>query len=112
MNSIELTPNAAKRISFLAQKDSDSALFLRLTVDSGGCSGFQYKFQLDSQLNADDDLVIERDGAKLVVDKTSSGFLIGAQVDFVSDLSGEMFQIKNPIADSSCGCGTSFSIKM
>lgn len=108
---IELSATAARRITFLAQKQGQTGLFLRLAVDSGGCSGFQYKFSLENGATTSDDMVFEKDGAKLVVDKTSLGFLNGTVVDFVSVLSGEMFQIKNPNADSSCGCGNSFSVK-
>jgi iron-sulfur cluster insertion protein len=112
MSTLELTPNAAKRIRFLADKDGNTHLSLRLAVDSGGCSGFKYTFNLDSSPAAHDDVIIERDGAKLLVDPTSLTFVTGSVVDFVSDLSGESFQIKNPLADSSCGCGTSFAPKM
>lgn len=109
---VELSANAAKRILFLAQKKGNPALFLRLCVDSGGCAGFQYKFSLETAFNPEEDVSIARDDARLVIDKTSLPFLQGAVVEFVSDLSGEMFQVKNPNADSSCGCGTSFSVKM
>ncbi len=111
MATIGLTENAAKRILHLAEKEAQQGLFLRLAVDSGGCSGFKYTFKLDSTRNADD-MVIEHGGAKLVVDQASLPFLDGSQVDFVSDLSGESFQVKNPMADSSCGCGTSFAVKI
>lgn len=111
-NSIDLTPNAAARIRFLCEKQGDPALFLRLMVDSGGCSGFQYKFNLDTKLNSDADVVVERDSARLVVDKISMDFLKGAAIDYVSDLSGAMFTVKNPNAESGCGCGTSFTVKM
>jgi iron-sulfur cluster insertion protein len=105
-----LTDKAAQRIKHLSAKEGKPGLFLRLMVDSGGCSGFQYKFSLDSAKQADDE-VFEREGASLVIDKTSLGFLQGAQIDFNSDLSGEMFSVKNPNAEASCGCGTSFSPK-
>lgn len=112
MTAIQLTPNAAKRIRFLADKQAQAGLFLRLAVDSGGCSGFKYNFQLEEKPTTDEDVIVERDGARLVVDKTSLTFLEGSEVDFVSDLSGESFQVKNPMADSSCGCGTSFAVKI
>ena len=111
MATVQLTPNAAKRIHYLAQKEAQQGLFLRLAVDSGGCSGFKYTFKLESD-NQPDDIIIERDGAKLVVDPASLPFVEGSEVDFVSDLSGESFQVKNPMADSSCGCGTSFAVKI
>lgn len=108
---IDLTPNAAARITFLAQKKANPALALRLMVDSGGCSGLQYKFTLEDKPAAPDDLRIERDGATLVVDKVSLDYLKGSSVDFVSDLSGAMFVVKNPNAESGCGCGVSFTVK-
>jgi iron-sulfur cluster insertion protein len=111
-NSIDLTDKAAARIRHLAEKQGNAALFLRLQVDSGGCSGMQYKFSLDEKMQADADLNFERNGARLVVDKVSLDFLKGSQVDFVSDLSGEMFVVKNPNAESGCGCGVSFAVKM
>jgi iron-sulfur cluster insertion protein len=111
-SSVILTPPAAKRIVFLREKQGNPALFLRLSVDSGGCSGLQYKFALDDKLNAAEDTIIEQENARLVVDKMSLPFVSGAQIDFVSGLSGESFEVKNPNADSSCGCGTSFSVKI
>ncbi len=111
MATLQLTANAAKRILFLAQKEAQAGLFLRLAVDSGGCSGFKYNFKLESDISAGD-IIIERDGAKLVVDQASLPFVEGSEVDFISDLSGESFQVRNPMADSSCGCGTSFAVKI
>ncbi len=112
MATLQLTPNAAKRIHFMAEKQAKPGLRLRLAVDSGGCSGFKYIFNLEDAAVTPDDIVIERDGATMVVDKTSLSFLEGSEVDFISDLSGESFQVKNPMADSSCGCGTSFAVKI
>ncbi len=82
---------------------------LRLAVSGGGCSGFQYGFSFDDTRN-EDDLVFERDGVKLLVDQTSIDLLGGAEIDFVEDLVGSSFQVRNPNASSSCGCGSSFSI--
>ena len=82
---------------------------LRLAVSGGGCSGFQYGFSFDDARN-EDDRVFERDGVKLVVDETSLDLLVGAEVDFVEDLVGSSFQVRNPNASSSCGCGSSFSV--
>jgi iron-sulfur cluster assembly accessory protein len=82
---------------------------LRVAVTGGGCSGFQYNFALDD-VKADDDLVLERDGAVVLIDSLSLDFLRGAEIDFVDDLIGAAFKIKNPNAQSSCGCGTSFSV--
>lgn len=105
---ITLTERAAARIrNILAREPGKNAL--RIAVNGGGCSGFQYEFQL-AEAPAADDLVIERDGVKAVIDPVSQGFLDGAQIDFVDDLMGQSFRIQNPNATSSCGCGTSFSI--
>ena len=106
--SITLTEAAASRIrDILAKEPGKNAL--RIAVNGGGCSGFQYDFQLADSA-ADDDLVIERSGVKALVDPVSQEFLNGAEIDFVDDLMGQSFRIKNPNATSSCGCGTSFSI--
>jgi iron-sulfur cluster insertion protein len=107
--AVGLSAGAAKRVAFLAQQEGDAGLMLRLAVTGGGCSGFQYNFSFDDALQ-DDDLVFERDGSKLVVDQTSLDLLAGAEVDFVEDLMGSYFQVKNPNASSSCGCGTSFAV--
>ncbi len=106
--SITLTDRAATRIREIVQREPGKAA-LRVAVNGGGCSGFQYEFQLTDQL-AEDDLVIERGGAKALVDPVSQGFLAGSEIDFVDDLMGQSFRIRNPNATSSCGCGTSFSI--
>ena len=106
--TITLTDRAATRIREIVQREPGKAA-LRVAVNGGGCSGFQYEFQLTDVL-ADDDLVIELGGAKALVDPVSQGFLAGSEIDFVDDLMGQSFRIKNPNATSSCGCGTSFSI--
>lgn len=82
---------------------------LRISVEGGGCSGFQYKFDLVSA-KADDDLVLARDGATVLVDPVSVQYMAGAEIDFVDDLIGASFRINNPVATASCGCGTSFSV--
>ena len=106
--AITLTDRAAKRISeILSREPGKNAL--RVAVNGGGCSGFQYEFQL-VDASAEDDLVIENGGVKALVDPVSQEFLAGAEIDFVDDLMGQSFRIKNPNATSSCGCGTSFSI--
>jgi iron-sulfur cluster insertion protein len=106
--TITLTDRAANRIrDILAREPGKSAL--RVAVNGGGCSGFQYEFNL-TDAAAEDDLVIERGGVKALVDPVSQGFLEGAEIDFVDDLMGQSFRIRNPNATSSCGCGTSFSI--
>lgn len=105
----EVTANAAKRIAYLIEQEGDAGLMLRVSVSGGGCSGFQYGFAFDDTVNADD-RTFERDGIKVVVDEVSLELLAGAQIDFVEDLIGASFQISNPQATSSCGCGSSFSI--
>ena len=106
---ILLTQNAARRIASLkAQENAENAL-LRIAVSGGGCSGFQYGLSFDDQRN-EDDFVFERDGVGIIVDEVSLGLLNGAEVDFVEDLMGASFQIRNPNAASSCGCGNSFSV--
>ena len=82
---------------------------LRLAVTGGGCSGFQYNFALD-ETRLDEDLVIEQDGARVLIDPVSLDFLAGAEIDFTDDLIGQAFKVNNPNATSSCGCGTSFSV--
>jgi len=104
-----VTANAAKRIAHLIEQESEEGLMLRVSVSGGGCSGFQYGFSFDDTVNADD-RTFEKDGIKVVVDEVSLDLLAGAQIDFVEDLIGASFQISNPQATSSCGCGSSFSI--
>jgi iron-sulfur cluster insertion protein len=105
---IVLTASAAKRIKALNAQAGLDQMF-RVTVNGGGCSGFQYEFKLDDQLN-DDDVTFERDGSVLVTDETSLDLIAGSEVDFIDDLMGAYFQVRNPNATSSCGCGTSFAI--
>ena len=106
--AIAVTERAASRIKeILAVEPGKSAL--RVSVNGGGCSGFQYDFELEDMRN-DDDLVIERNGATVLIDSTSLVYLSGSEIDFVDDLIGQSFRISNPNATSSCGCGTSFSI--
>jgi iron-sulfur cluster assembly accessory protein len=103
-----LSAAAARRIAEIARTER-AAPILRLTVEGGGCSGFQYKFDLPSPARAGD-IVVEVAGAQLVVDDVSLPFLAGAEVDFVDDLMGASFRVTNPNASSSCGCGTSFAL--
>jgi iron-sulfur cluster assembly protein len=105
---VTLTASAAKRINAILAKQ-DGAAFLRVSVEGGGCSGFSYKFDFAPQANADD-LVIERDGARVLIDEMSLGFLRGSEIDFANELIGAAFRIRNPNATSGCGCGTSFSV--
>ena len=107
--SVSLTASAAKRVATLIAQDGGSGLMLRVSVSGGGCSGFQYGFSVDDAVNADD-RTFERDGVTLVVDEVSLDLLAGSEVDYVEELIGASFQIKNPQATSSCGCGSSFSI--
>jgi len=106
---IVLTENAVRRIAMLKVQEHVEDAFLRIAVSGGGCSGFQYGFTFDDQRN-EDDVAFERDGVTVVVDDVSLGLLNGAEVDFVEDLMGAAFQIRNPNAASSCGCGNSFSL--
>jgi iron-sulfur cluster insertion protein len=106
---ITVTESAAKRIAFLREQEDVGDAFLRIAVSGGGCSGFQYGMSFDDQTNPDDK-VFERDGIGVVVDEVSLDLLNGAEVDFVEDLMGASFQIRNPNAASSCGCGNSFSL--
>lgn len=105
---VTLTASAAKRINAILAKQ-DGAAFLRVSVEGGGCSGFSYKFDFASAANADD-LVIERDGARVLIDEMSLEFLRGSEIDFSTELIGAAFKIRNPNATAACGCGTSFSV--
>jgi iron-sulfur cluster assembly accessory protein len=105
---VVLTERAAKRILQVLAKEPAGSM-LRVAVNGGGCSGFQYAFDV-VQMRNDDDVTIERDGAVVLVDTVSLDFLKGSQIDFVNDLIGQSFKIENPNATSSCGCGTSFSV--
>ena len=106
--AITLSETAARRIKALAQAEGRD-LMLRVAVNGGGCSGFQYEFGLVDAAQADD-VAIERDGATAVVDQMSLVLLKGSQIDFVDELVGAQFRVNNPNAKSSCGCGVSFSV--
>ena len=108
-NKLTLTESCAQRVKALRELEGNANLMLRVAVSGGGCSGFQYGFSLDDSI-ADDDLTFERDGVKIVVDETSLGLLEGSEVDYTEDLGGAFFQVTNPNATSSCGCGSSFAI--
>ena len=105
---VELTDAAARRIAAIVAKEPGKSA-LRIAVEGGGCSGFSYKFDLVGERN-EDDVAIEKHGATLLVDELSLVYMGGSVVDFVDDLMGQSFQIKNPNAVASCGCGTSFSV--
>jgi iron-sulfur cluster assembly accessory protein len=103
-----LSASAAARVAAIASRQGKPAI-LRLAVDGGGCSGFQYRFELAMAAEGDD-LVIERDGVSLVVDPVSLDLVAGATVDYVESLGGAAFKVENPNAASGCGCGSSFSV--
>lgn len=107
---INLSDSATKRIYEIKSKAENRDKFLRISVSGGGCSGFQYNFSLDNQIN-DDDKTIKKDGdILLAIDQTSLNFVGNSKIDFVADLSGYSFKIDNPNAKASCGCGSSFNI--
>lgn len=103
-----MTPAAARRLHTLASAEG-RPLMLRVAVEGGGCSGFQYKFDLVDAAQ-EDDVKIERDGAAAVVDVVSLALLKGSEIDFSDELAGAEFKVRNPNAKSSCGCGVSFSV--
>ncbi|WP_404371083.1 iron-sulfur cluster insertion protein ErpA [Sphingomonas sp. MMS24-J45] len=105
---IILTPSAAARVATIAAKQGKPAI-LRLSVDGGGCSGFQYKFGFADAVEADD-AVAEQDGVQLVVDSISLDLVRGSAVDYVEELGGAAFKVTNPNAASGCGCGSSFAV--
>ena len=106
--SVTLTDNAVTKLSTLFAEENNPALKLRIFVSGGGCSGFQYGFTFDEN-QEDNDTVIEAKDVKVLVDAMSLGHLAGAEVDYVEDLNGSQFVIKNPNAASTCGCGQSFT---
>lgn len=106
---VTVSESAARRIGVMLSKEGKPDLKLRVSVSGGGCSGFQYGFDFDDTAQADD-TVIEDKGVTVLIDSMSLLYLIGSEIDFVEDLVGAAFQIRNPNAASSCGCGSSFSI--
>ncbi len=105
---VTLSARAAKRIAAILGAEPAPTM-LRLAVTGGGCSGFQYNFALDEN-RMEDDVVLERDGATVLIDPVSLDFLAGSEIDFTDDLIGQAFKVNNPNATSSCGCGTSFAV--
>jgi iron-sulfur cluster assembly accessory protein len=105
---VAVTERAARRIAEIIAGEPQSTM-LRVSVEGGGCSGFKYRFDLVGE-RGEGDLVVERDGAIVVIDPVSLGFIAGAEIDFVDDLIGASFKVHNPNATASCGCGTSFSV--
>ena len=108
LQPVTLTERAARRVADILKGEPESTV-LRLAVTGGGCSGFQYDFCLDDA-RADDDLLIARSGAVVVIDPVSLDFLKGSEIDFVEEMIGASFKVNNPNATASCGCGTSFSV--
>jgi iron-sulfur cluster assembly accessory protein len=106
--SVTMTERAARRIGQILESEPAGSM-LRVSVEGGGCSGFQYKFDIEKTKSADD-LVLAGDGAVVLIDPISAQYMAGAEIDFVDDLIGSSFKVNNPIATASCGCGTSFSI--
>ena len=108
MSDINLTERAARRIKEIMGGEPSGSM-LRVSVNGGGCSGFQYAFDIERTRQADD-IVVERDGVTVLIDELSRQYMEGATIDFVDDLMGQAFKIENPLATAACGCGTSFSI--
>lgn len=109
MTPITITDSAVAKIADLLAEENNPKLCLRTFVQGGGCSGFQYGFTFDEEQN-DDDFVIEKSGIKILVDSMSYQYLVGAEINYTEDLSGSSFTIKNPNAQTTCGCGSSFSV--
>ena len=108
MTDVTVTESAARRIGEILGREVPGTM-LRVSVEGGGCSGFQYKFDME-RTQTDDDVLIRRDGAAVLIDPVSLNYLAGSEIDFVDDLIGSSFRINNPQAKASCGCGTSFSL--
>ena len=106
--SVTVSERAARRIGEILKAEPAGSM-LRVSVEGGGCSGFQYKFGVE-RARSDDDLVIAREGAVILIDPVSVDYMAGSEIDFVDDLIGASFKVKNPKATASCGCGTSFSL--
>jgi iron-sulfur cluster assembly accessory protein len=108
-SSVTMTDRAARRIGRILSKEPTGTV-LRISVSGGGCSGFQYEYNLVQEEPANDDLVLSKDSATVLIDSMSLEFMGGSEIDFADDLIGQSFQIKNPNAVASCGCGTSFAV--
>jgi len=108
-NLLEFTPQAAAKVASLIEEEGNPNLKLRLYVTGGGCSGFQYGFSFDDQVGEDDTQIVT-EGVSLLVDAMSQQYLLGARVDYEDGLEGSRFVIQNPTAQSTCGCGSSFSV--
>jgi iron-sulfur cluster assembly accessory protein len=108
MTDVTVSERAARRIGDILKAEPPGTM-LRISVEGGGCSGFQYKFDMERE-QAGDDLVIAREGAVVLIDPVSVQYMAGSEIDFVDDLIGASFKVKNPNATASCGCGTSFAL--
>ena len=108
LSPVTMSASAARRVATILAKEAAGSV-LRVAVNGGGCSGFSYAFEITRE-RAEDDLVLLRDAATIVIDPVSLDYLKGSEIDFVDDLIGQSFKIHNPNATSSCGCGTSFSL--
>ena len=106
--NVTVSERAARRIGEILKQEPQGTM-LRVSVEGGGCSGFQYKFDME-RTQAEDDTLIRRDSAAVLIDSVSLNYLAGSEIDFVDDLIGASFRINNPQAKASCGCGTSFSL--
>lgn len=106
---VTLSESAAKRINTLVESKGNKELKFRISINGGGCSGFQYDFALVEE-SKDDDIVVKRNGATMLVDGLSVMYLMGSEVDYTEELAGSMFVVKNPNATASCGCGSSFAV--
>jgi iron-sulfur cluster insertion protein len=109
MSPFNFTDSAANKVKSLIEEEGNPELKLRVFVTGGGCSGFQYGFTFDEVTN-EDDMVMEKNGVTLLVDPMSMQYMMGAEVDYTEGLEGAQFVIKNPNAQSTCGCGSSFSV--
>lgn len=105
---VEMTESAVRRIAEILKSEPEGS-FLRVGVDGGGCSGFTYTYKIETE-RADADLVLDQDGALVLIDQISLEFLRGCRIDFINNLMGRMFKIENPAATASCGCGSSFAV--
>jgi iron-sulfur cluster assembly accessory protein len=108
MDQVTVTERAAQQIGKILRREAPGTM-LRVSVEGGGCSGFQYRFDID-RARGEDDIVIARGDATVLIDRISLGHLAGSEIDFVDDLIGASFRVNNPLATASCGCGTSFSL--
>jgi iron-sulfur cluster assembly accessory protein len=108
MQTVTVSERAARQIGKVLSREAPGAM-LRVSVEGGGCSGFQYKFDIETD-RAEDDIVVTRDRATILIDPVSLGYLAGSEIDFVDDLIGASFRVNNPRAKASCGCGTSFAL--